>query len=192
MPEVILVRHAETDMSGRFCGQSDPAINEAGRSQLPPLLKELRSWKMDFVYASDLQRAKQTAGAIAQEFLLPLEFRTGLREICFGEWEGLLWGEIELRDPKAAELWIRGYPYGIVPGGEEYARFVSRVDAEAKFLSEKARESGIVVVTHAGVIREILLQQCGVSSEVSWSWTKEYGKFVVIDSGDIVHISANV
>ena len=95
MPELILVRHVATDLAGRFCGQSDPAINALGRAQLDELLVLLRTWKVDSVYSSDLQRARQTAEAISAEFSVPLQMRRGLREISFGEWESLSWDEIE-------------------------------------------------------------------------------------------------
>src|ERR1700754_4716032 len=105
MPELILVRHVATDLAGRFCGQSDPAINALGRAQLDELLVLLRTWKVDSVYSSDLQRARQTAEAISAEFSVPLQMRRGLREISFGEWESLSWDEIEERDSDAARLW---------------------------------------------------------------------------------------
>ncbi|MDQ1693485.1 MAG: hypothetical protein QOH85_1020, partial [Acidobacteriaceae bacterium] len=38
MTEILLVRHAETDLKGTFCGHSDPPLNDAGRAQLPAIL----------------------------------------------------------------------------------------------------------------------------------------------------------
>lgn len=181
MSKLILVRHVATDMAGRFCGHLDEGINAAGRAQLERLIDALGKWKFDHVYTSDLQRARQTAEAISLKFDLPLTIRPGLREISFGKWEGLSWNEIEQADAAAAQTWMKEYPYKAAPCGEEYAQFTARVCLEAELLFQSAKKSQDVVVTHAGVMREMLVRQCGVSSESAWSCTKEYGAFVVID-----------
>jgi broad specificity phosphatase PhoE len=187
MSVVILIRHVATDLAGYFCGQSDPAINARGREQLSGLLSALRAWRIDSVYSSDLQRARQTAEAISVEFKIPLKLHRALREISFGEWEGLSWSEIERRDSDLARLWMEGYPHQSPPGGEEYGQFVSRVSLETETLFQDARTDRIAVVTHAGVIREILMRQCGVSIDYAWASSKEYGSFIVMDqSGHII------
>jgi len=34
MSRVLFIRHAETEMAGRFCGHSDPDLNAQGQAQL--------------------------------------------------------------------------------------------------------------------------------------------------------------
>jgi broad specificity phosphatase PhoE len=181
MPELILVRHAATDMAGRFCGQSDPPINAAGARQVHVLVNALGAWKAGYIYSSDLQRALQTAEAISNAFAVPLKLRSSLREIHFGQWEGLLWRDIEKQSPDLANLWIREYPHRSAPEGEDYVQFLSRVIPESELLFQHAQADRIIVVTHAGVMREILMRQCKVSDIDAWQWTKRYGAFVVIN-----------
>ena len=65
MSRVLFIRHAETEMAGRFCGHSDPELNAQGRMQLTSLAHQLSAEPIDTVYSSDLRRASATAQAIA-------------------------------------------------------------------------------------------------------------------------------
>lgn len=189
--EIVLIRHAETDLAGRFCGHSDPPLNDKGIRQLPALVERLAAWKYDFLYSSDLLRARQTATAIVDNGDAPVQLRKGLREIFFGEWEGLSWQEIERRDDKAAKLWIEEYPYRSAPNGEDYRSFTARIKSEADFLFEEARGRRLAVVTHAGVIRAILGLRCGLSDQQAWQWAKDYGTIIVVSTqGGVLYTSA--
>ncbi len=57
MSRVLFIRHAETEMAGRFCGHSDPELNAQGRMQLAALTQLLSAEPIDTVYSSDLRRA---------------------------------------------------------------------------------------------------------------------------------------
>jgi alpha-ribazole phosphatase len=174
MSTILFIRHAETDMAGRFCGHSDPDLNARGHEQTAELIDRLRLENIDTVYTSDLRRAKTTAESIARAFGIGCKARRALREISFGEWEGLTWKEIDLRDEACARRWMDEYPLLPTPGGEPFRDFEQRVLEEVAFLSTKAAERDIAVVTHAGVLRTVLcsLQRC--SEEDAWSLTKPY------------------
>jgi broad specificity phosphatase PhoE len=174
MSEILLVRHAETDLKGTFCGHSDPGLNEAGRAQLPAILKAIGDRPVQTIVSSDLRRAHETAEAIAQHYGPKLLLRSGLREICFGEWEGLRWQQVEERDPGFARAWTKSFPGLTPPGGESIRDFEARVQRERLVLSGFARKSALVVVTHAGVMRAMLKAQ-GMSDEEVWAATRHYG-----------------
>jgi alpha-ribazole phosphatase len=181
MADLILVRHVATDMAGCFCGHSDPDINVNGREQLRFLTTALKSHRIKRIYSSDLRRAQQTADGICNGLeILPI-LRSGLREISFGEWEGLTWNEIEQRDTVIARQWMDRFPQQAAPAGEEYNQFVDRIQSESVFLFEKAKQDCVLAVTHAGVIREILMRSCSLSYSDAWQWVKDYGAVVVID-----------
>jgi len=88
---LLFIRHAETEMAGRFCGHSDPPVNGRGHRQIEALLDVLRDESIDAIYTSDLERSLTTAKAIAERFQLSTIAVPGLREIYFGDWEGLSW-----------------------------------------------------------------------------------------------------
>src|ERR1700742_386415 len=106
MSRVLFIRHAETEMAGRFCGHSDPDLNAQGQVQLSGLAQALSAETFGRVYSSDLRRAHSTARAIAAGRNIPLTLRPALREIHFGRWEGLSWSEIEQLDPEYARRWV--------------------------------------------------------------------------------------
>jgi alpha-ribazole phosphatase len=103
MSRVLFIRHAETEMAGRYCGHSDPDLSAQGRAQLTRLTEQLREEILDTVYSSDLRRATSTAQAIAAGRNIPRVLRPALREIDFGDWEGMSWKQIEQLDPDYAQ-----------------------------------------------------------------------------------------
>jgi alpha-ribazole phosphatase len=173
MSRVLWVRHAETEMAGRFCGQSDPDLNVQGQEQLIGLAQVLSAETIDGVYSSDLRRAQSTAQAIASTRNVPLSLRPALREIHFGEWEGLSWGQIEEMDPEYARKWADGYPHVTAPAGESFQAFEARVLEEVSHLIDRNLGS-IAVVTHAGVLRIVLRNLHGCSERETWQQTQPY------------------
>lgn len=176
MSELLFIRHAETDMAGTFCGHSDPELNERGRIKLGELIDRLRMEKIGAVYTSDLRRAHTTGMAIAEAFGVDCHVRSALREINFGQWEGITWKEIEQRDDVYARRWIAEYPRLPAPNGESFHDFEQRVLGEVKFLSLEAEASdcSIAVVTHAGVLRTLLCALHGYSEDHAWEQTRSY------------------
>ncbi len=182
MKHLLLIRHAETDMTSRFCGRSDPELNERGHQQLTGVVDRLSECAIRRIYTSDLRRARQTAEAIASRYGIKFEVRPGLREIHFGQWEGLSWSEIEACNPVLAKIWAERYPNSTAPGAESLQQFERRVRAESAFLFAAATECPIAVVAHAGFMRVLLTMFYGVPEEEAWKLTKEYGSVVALDT----------
>jgi alpha-ribazole phosphatase len=180
MREILFIRHAETDMAGTFCGHSDPEVNARGFVQLAELISRLRTEEIGEVYSSDLRRAYTTGMAIAEALGLDCHVRSALREIDFGQWEGLTWEAIEERDKVYARRWIAEYPRLAAPDGESFRDFERRVLDEVKFLSIKAEAAGcgIAVVTHAGILRTVLRARNECSEEDAWEQTRSYCSIV--------------
>ena len=180
MSEILFIRHPETDMAGTFCGYSDPDVNEGGRAQITELIDTLSTEDICAVYASDLRRAQTTGRAIAKAFGIDLHTRSSLREIGFGQWEGLTWKDIEHRDEAYSRQWIAEYPRLPAPDGEGFHDFERRVLDEVALLSVTAESNGrrIAVVTHAGVLRVVLCTLQGHSEGYAWEQTRSYCSIV--------------
>jgi broad specificity phosphatase PhoE len=180
MSEILFIRHAETDMAGTFCGRSDPELNARGRVKLGELINRLRAENIGVVYASNLRRAQTAGKVIAEAFSVDCHVRSALREINFGQWEGLTWKEIEQRDEAYARRWVAEYQHLPAPDGENFCDFERRVLDEVKFLSIRAATQGrrIAVVTHAGVLRLVLCALHGCSEDDAWEQTKSYCSIV--------------
>ena len=93
---IVAIRHGETDWNAasRLQGQLDIPLNAIGRHQASTLAEALRDENLAMVYSSDLGRAWQTASALAVPLGLPLVPDTGLRERCFGVFEGCTYADI--------------------------------------------------------------------------------------------------
>lgn len=180
MSEILFIRHAETDMAGTFCGHSDPELNARGYVQVAELIDRLREEEISVVYTSDLRRAHATANAIAKALGIECRARAALREIYFGQWEGLTWKEIEKQGEDYSRRWLAEYPSLSAPFGEDFLDFEQRVLDEVNFLSMEASTEGrrVAVVTHAGVLRAVLCILHGYSREDAWERTSSYCSIV--------------
>lgn len=163
MKTIILVRHAESIMADRYCGQSDPELSAAGIAQLPEIVQQIEPSQVNRILSSDMLRARQTAEAIAQAAQIPVELRPALREIHFGLWEGLHWSEIEAQFPCEAKAWLQEFPGPAAPEGEPFADFLKRLDDEFLSIFARDEDEKVVVVTHNGVIRFALTRYFGYS-----------------------------
>jgi alpha-ribazole phosphatase len=173
MSRIFFIRHAETEMAGRYCGHSDPELNAQGRAQLSKLTHLLAHDAIDTVYSSDLRRAQTTAQSIAAARHIPVVLRPPLREIHFGDWEGMSWEQIEQLDPDFAQEWMAAYPHLPAPSGESFQAFEARVMEEVHHLLDRSH-GPIAVVTHAGVLRVVLRHLFGCSEQEAWQQTKAY------------------
>jgi broad specificity phosphatase PhoE len=174
---LLFIRHAETDLAGRFCGHSDPPVNQRGLHQIEELIATIKAESIDAIHASDLSRSLTTAEAIGRVFGLSPIKAPELREIDFGEWEGLSWQEIESRDQVYARRWSEAYPDLPAPGGETFDTFRFRVLNKVGELCTMTSQKCAAVVTHAGVMRGVLRSFYGLTEQEAWERTKAYCGF---------------
>jgi broad specificity phosphatase PhoE len=175
---ILLIRHAETDLAGRFCGHSDPELNAAGEQRLQSMVEEIALLGIERIYSSDLRRAARTAIAIGERIGVGVEFRPGLREIYFGLWEGFSWEEIQRKYATEAQRWLGEFPLWSAPEGETYQDFGARVEAEFEPLIQQSGTIRQAVVTHRGVMQYALTRYFGFSEAEAWRRTESYGAMV--------------
>lgn len=169
---IIAIRHGETAWNAgqRMQGHLDIPLNEQGLWQAAQLPGALADEAIAAVYSSDLARARRTAEAFALPLRLPLALSEGLRERCFGEFEGCTYDEITARWPEAAVRWRARDP-GFAPAGGE-----SLVDFSARCLGEVARVAAshagqtIAVVAHGGVLDCLYRAATGLALDAPRTW----------------------
>jgi broad specificity phosphatase PhoE len=122
MASILLIRHEEPEMRGRFIGRTDPPLTAAGRLAAESKLADVA---VKALYVSPLRRALETAAAIRCG-VEPIVIDE-LAEIDFGEWEGLTWKEIEQRWPGVACRKTEDWLGVTTPGGECWSDFDARV-----------------------------------------------------------------
>jgi probable phosphoglycerate mutase len=166
MPKPILyyVRHGLTEwnVQQRLQGRHDIPLIPEGRSQalrcgqiLQDLFARDGRAPEDFVYVSSpLVRARETMELVRASLALPAagyEVDPRLAEIAFGDWEGLTYEDVIMRDgdvvaKRESDKW--GF---LPPGGESYAQVTARVGA---WYDELERDA--VVTAHGGTARALL------------------------------------
>ena len=170
MVRLLLIRHGETDWNAaaRFQGHSDVPLNIHGRQQAKALAHGFAREAIHALYASDLCRAWETAQSIATMTGSSAVAEPRLREIAFGDWEGLTYGEIVRRDPDALRDW-QADPYQIAPpGGETLTQVANRVRGAYENLLEHHAGETVVWVAHGGPIRVLLCQVLGLPLRDHW------------------------
>jgi probable phosphoglycerate mutase len=107
MPTLLLIRHATNDFvkTGRLPGQTPNIhLNEEGRAQAEALGNLLKHRKLDAVYASQLERAIETAWRVAAHHGLSISIRPGVADINNGTFTGRMIKELS-EDAATKDIW---------------------------------------------------------------------------------------
>lgn len=150
--ELIVVRHGETDwnVEGRLQGHRSVRLNDRGLLQAKRVADRLSGGSFDALYSSDLERAKQTARAIAEASRATVTPEASLREWALGVLEGRTRAEAKAAHPEAYAMFQGRDPEDVIPGGESIRQRYRRTTACAEALAGRHPNGRIVVVTHGG------------------------------------------
>lgn len=167
---LFLIRHGETDWNaeGRFQGQADIPLSPRGEQQAVALAGIMESEAVDVIYASDLQRAWQTALIIAEASGVPLQQEARLREMAFGRWEGLTYKELQQREAALLEAWQADPSRTAPPGGETLRQITERVGAVLNTVLATVQAHRVAIVAHSGPLRVLLCLALGFDVRSYW------------------------
>ena len=152
--ELILMRHGETawNRERRMQGQTNTPLSDTGRAQAAAVGQRLAQHPFAVLYSSDLQRAWDTAVAIAQASGRAIVSEPRLRERTFGVFEGLTYDEMAQRHPAEHARFAQRDPDYAVPGGESPRQFFARSLACLEGIAAAHPGDSVVVVTHGLVL----------------------------------------
>ncbi|MDP1900263.1 MAG: histidine phosphatase family protein [Rubrivivax sp.] len=169
---VFVLRHGETawNVERRIQGQLDVPLNERGRWQAVRLAQALAGEKLAAVYSSDLQRARDTAAAVAAAAGVALHIDPGLRERAFGVFEGQTFEEIERRWPEELARWRRRDPGFEAQGGERLDAFYARSVGVAGQHAARHPAQAIALVAHGGVLDCLYRAAAGIELGAARTW----------------------
>lgn len=160
MVRIIFTRHGETqwNVENRCQGQRDIKLTDRGLSQAKALAQRLKNHEIDVIYTSDLSRAADTAKEIHQamdrDWVKVIQEPT-LREMGFGDWQGLTFAEIELQYKDLSEE-RKITPYGEIPGGEKHQDLVQRGIKFVNHCLKNHHGQTVLAVTHGGFLKALL------------------------------------
>ena len=159
MLRLLCIRHAQSTWNalGRWQGQADPPLSEAGRLEAHALAERLRGEAAPFrgLVTSDLARAHATAAVLGEALGLEPEPWAALREIEIGCWSGRVSEEIERAWPEDWARFRAGDPELRLGGGESRRALRVRVADAVRALERRFGAREIVVVTHLGWLRAL-------------------------------------
>ena len=169
---VFALRHGQTAWNAerRLQGHLDIALDATGRWQAAQLARALAGEDLAALYSSDLQRARDTAQALAAATGLPVGIDAELRERRFGFLEGHSHDEIEARFPVDALHW-RQRSLDVAPGGgETLTAFDARCVQAVSRLAARHPGQAIAVVAHGGVLDCLYRRATGIALDAPRTW----------------------
>lgn len=163
---LLLIRHGATTLTAedRFAGSTNVDLADRGREQARSLGARLARDKLAAVYASPLQRTRDTAALIAAPHELPVTIRDGLAEIAHGRWEQLTRQEVEAKYPTEYAAW-EADPFTFAPeGGESGAAVMARALPVIRQIVLDHPQQTVAVISHKATIRLILCGLLGIDA----------------------------
>ena len=159
---VLLVRHGQTPTTGSTLPGRAPGLHlaETGQAQAQAAADRIAALKeVAAVYASPLERTRETAKPIAASRGLKVRIERVLLEADFGDWTGAA-----LKDLMKLPEWqtVQRYPSGFrFPNGESFAEMQTRIVGALDTLVARHPGETIVAVSHADPIKAALAQALG-------------------------------
>lgn len=155
-----LIRHGEPEGGPMFRGSQDDPLSAKGWQQMQAAVTAEDNWHA--IVSSPMTRCQRFAEKLAEQRQLPLYIDEDLREIGFGEWEGLTAEQVQQGYGDQLNRFWQDSINHIPPGGEAVADFHERVTRGFKHWQEKLAGQKILIVCHGGVIRMILADILGI------------------------------
>ncbi len=153
--EIYLVRHGETTLSGggQYIGSTEVPLSKHGREQARLLADTLGTVHFDACYCSIMGRCRETAQIIAAPHQLDIIPITEIREINYGQWEGLNLKEMETLVPEIFREWKEDPGTVRAPQGESGEEVLRRVRPAFEALAARHLGQRILIAAHRTVNR---------------------------------------
>ncbi|MDF2613560.1 MAG: cobC [Clostridia bacterium] len=182
MITLILIRHATTEANEHqtFSGFKETQISAAGKKQIDALTKRLCHYKIHAIYASPSNRTWQTVKDIADKKRLPIQTADELREIHFGNFEGISFQTIQEEYPDEIIKMIDLGDNYVYPGGESLVQSYKRTAVKIDDIKRIHNEQVILICAHAGTIRNVLSHLISKSPSLHWHFKIDNASLTIV------------
>lgn len=159
-----LLRHGETEASrtGGYCGQLDIDLSPAGRLMAEDFAAAYGAHPWAGVYVSPLLRTRATAEPLCRAAGVNPQFRDGLRELEYGEWEGKSAEEVSRDHSEDYLRWLADAGWNAPTGGERGIDVGLRAMSVLREIWRDHPDGDVLVVSHKATIRILLCQLIGI------------------------------
>lgn len=168
MTKILIIRHGQSvaNLEETFAGHTDTPLSDLGKRQAEVTAEFIVSnYKVDKIYSSDLQRAFNTAGAVAKRLGMDIIADQNLREIFAGQWEEIPFADMPIKYPKECYIWLNDIGNAACPGGESVLQLQQRAGAAIEKIAKENEGKTVVVATHATVVRALYCLYENVSAD---------------------------
>jgi probable phosphoglycerate mutase len=163
---LVLLRHATTSATGKRLGGRKPGfhLDEPGRAQAEAAARRLAGLRISAVYASPLERTRETAAPVARAHGLRVRIERGILEVDYGDWTDRPLSELRRRS-----LWrtIQQAPSRVTfPGGESIRGAQQRAVEATERIAAAHRGETVVLVSHADIIKAVIAHHLGMGLDL--------------------------
>lgn len=186
MVKLILIRHALTvdNQKSRLSGHIDSSISEEGKEQIDKITNYLKDFDIDKIYTTTSSRTKDTVKKLSELKSIEIIEKESLKEISFGDFEGLTFDEIKDKYPKEFQDMIeKGYEYKY-PNGESLIDSYNRVCIELDNIISNNDNRTILICSHGGTIRNIITYLISNSYKYHWNFKIDNGSVTILEVQD--------
>ena len=178
-----LIRHGQVadGHTHRYHGNNDIGLSPEGERQLTRLARQLQEVPLAAVYTSHLERSRDGASRLCEGRGFEPQPQPEFREIHFGVWEGLTFGEIAEQYPGELASRLEDLTNFRIPGGESLLDVRDRALPRLRELVAQHSGQSLALVAHAGVNRVILCEALSLPLEHLFRMDQNYGCLNIID-----------
>jgi alpha-ribazole phosphatase len=161
--KLLLLRHGDIgkQYQDRYIGSTDASMSLLGHQQVRSVRALLDTEGPCRCISSPMARCRETAAAVMETADMDFTVDPDLREIDFGQWEGMAFGEIQKAFPGEISKWAEFNADFAFPGGDKIGDFQERIVGVAERLVGNPADT-ILVCTHGGVIRLLICHFLGL------------------------------
>lgn len=170
MGGLVLIPWARTDWSdrGRLAARIALPLNEAGVAQADGWARQIGARKLQCVFTSLEQTARETGERIAKATRTRTKTLSGIEEVSFGLWEGLTEATLKTRFPKVYKRWKEDPTAVTPPDGEPLVEAAERIAEALRRATRKAKDGmngmiGVVMGPVACAVARCTLEKVAIA-----------------------------
>lgn len=158
------LRHGQTSFSraNAYCGELDPPLTDAGLAMAEAFAEHYAQLPWQAVFVSPMLRTRTTAQPLCDRVGLQMQIRDGLREIYYGQWEGLSPEEVNAKFHDDYVRWLADPGWNAPTGGERGIDIYYRSNAVLLEIEREYPDGNILIVSHKATIRIMLSGLLGI------------------------------